>query len=207
MPSLKKKENEFFVYLEKFAEEIVKTSALFCDLVKNFDDLENKIKEIKRLEHECDTHAHKIFVSINESFVTPFDREDLYAIVREMDDIVDAIEEVACNFVIYDVKGPREGCAELAALIDEAVNELAILFKHLSEVKKNNTVHRQIVEVNRIENEGDLLYRDQLSKLFREEKDPIELLKWKILYDDLEDCLDSCEQVANILEGVVMKYA
>ena len=207
MPSLKKKENEFFVYLEKFADEIVKASKAFNELVNNYEDVEKKVKQIKKIEHECDTHAHKIFVAINASFVTPFDREDLYAIVREMDDIVDALEEVASTFVIFGIKEPREGCAEMAALIDEAVNELNLLFKHISEVKKNRAVHRQIVEVNRVENEGDLIYRENLTKLFREETDPIELIKWKNLYEDLEDCLDSCESVANIIEGVVMKYA
>ncbi len=207
MAGLKKKENEFFKYLEDFADEITNASAAFYDLCNNYENVEEKVKVIQDLEHECDTHAHKIFTAINGSFVTPFDREDLYAIVREMDDIVDALEEVASRFIILDINKPRQGCAQMAKLIDTATNELCTLFKHISEVKKNNTVHKQIIEVNRVENEGDALYRESLSDLFKNEKDPIELIKWKNMYEDLEDCLDSCESVANILEGVVMKYA
>lgn len=207
MIGVKKKEDEFFQLLIDFASKIVKTGESFLDLVSKYEDVADKVARIKVLETECDMQAHKILTALNASFVTPFDREDIYDITKQMDDIVDSLEEVANRFIVFDVKKLRSECLTMATYIMQAIRELEILFKHLSEVKKNNVVYKQIIEVNRIENEGDILYRKALTELFREEKDPIELIKWKHLYEQLETSLDSCENVANIVEGVVMKYA
>lgn len=207
MIGVKKKEDQFFQLLMDFASKIVKTGEAFLDLVSKYEDVADKVARIKVLETECDMQAHKILTALNASFVTPFDREDIYDITKQMDDIVDSLEEVANRFIVFDVKKLRSECLTMATYITQAIGELETLFKHLSEVKKNNVVHKQIIEVNRIENEGDILYRKALTELFREEKDPIELIKWKHLYEQLETSLDSCENVANIVEGVVMKYA
>lgn len=202
----RQKEDDFFIYLKDFASLISQSADSFQDLVFNYENIEEKVAKVKEYEVECDSCAHKIFVAINASFVTPFDREDLYAIVKEMDDIIDALEQVSSRFIIFDVNELRDGCCEMTTLIVQAIKELEVLFQHLSQVKKSSVVKEQIIEVNRLENEGDTVYRDNLTKLFKEEKDPIELIKWKHLYEQLENCLDSCESVANILQGVVMKY-
>ncbi|MEG0829206.1 MAG: DUF47 domain-containing protein [Anaerovoracaceae bacterium] len=207
MIGVKKKEDVFFQLLNDFASKIVKVGEAFVDLVNNYDDVTAKVAKIKVLETECDMQAHKILSALNASFVTPFDREDIYDITKEMDDIVDSLEEVANRFIVFDVKELRPESLKMASYIMQAILELQIMFEHLSEVKKNGIAHDQIVEVNRIENEGDILYRKILTDLFRKEKNPIELIKWKHLYEQLETCLDSCESVANIVEGVVMKYA
>ena len=207
MIGVKKKEDEFFQLLIEFSRKIVKSGEAFTDLVNNYTDVEEKVAGMKVMETECDMQAHKIMAAIRASFVTPFDREDIYEIANEMDAIVDSLEEVANRFVVFDVKELKPEAIMMTANIMQAIRELEVLFKHLSEVKKNNVVKEQIIEVNRIENEGDLLYRKSLAKLFREEKDPIELIKWKHLYEQLEASLDSCEHVANIIEGVVTKYA
>ena len=206
MVSLKKKEDIFFVYLKEFVYKIDEACNIFCDLVNNYENIEEKVAKIKDCEVECDSHAHNIFVAIHGSFITPFDREDLYAIVKEMDDIIDAIEQVSSRFIIFDIKELNKECLDMSQLINQAIKELVILFEHLSEIKKNSIVKEQIIEVNRVENEGDIIFRNSLTKLFREEKDPIELIKWKHLYEQLEICLDSCECVANIVGGVVMKH-
>ncbi|MCQ4635953.1 DUF47 family protein [Anaerovorax odorimutans] len=207
MIGVKKKEDEFFQLLMDFASKIVKVGESFVDLVSNYEDVADKVAGIKVLETECDMQAHKILTALNASFITPFDREDIYDITKEMDDIVDSLEEVANRFIVFDVKKLKPECLTMASYIMQAIRELEVLFKHLSEVKKNSVVHEQIIEVNRIENEGDLLYRKALTELFRKEVNPIELIKWKHLYEQLETSLDSCENVANIVEGVVMKYA
>lgn len=207
MIGVKKKENEFYLLLEEFAGKIVKAGESFYDLVSNYDDIENKVSDIKTLETECDMQAHKILTALNASFITPFDREDIYSITKEMDDIVDSIEEVANRFIVFDVQILRPESFTMTTYIIQAIRELEVMFKHLSEAQKNDIVRDQIIEVNRIENDGDILYRNALKKLFREEKDPIELIKWKHLYEQLETSLDSCENVANIVEGVIMKYA
>ena len=207
MIGVKKKENEFYLLLEEFAGKIVKAGEAFYDLVSNYEDIENKVADVKTLETECDMQAHKILTALNASFITPFDREDIYSITKEMDDIVDSIEEVANRFIVFDVNKLKPESFAMATYIMLAIRELEVMFKHLPEAQKNSIVREQIIEVNRIENDGDVLYRDALKKLFREEKDPIELIKWKHLYEQLETSLDSCENVANIVEGVIMKYA
>lgn len=207
MIGVKKKENEFYLLLEEFSGKIVKAGEAFYDLVSNYEDIENKVADVKTLETECDMQAHKILTALNASFITPFDREDIYSITKEMDDIVDSIEEVANRFIVFDVNKLKPESFAMATYIMQAIRELEVMFKHLPEAQKNSIVREQIIEVNRIENDGDVLYRDALKKLFREEKDPIELIKWKHLYEQLETSLDSCENVANIVEGVIMKYA
>lgn len=207
MIGVKKKEDEFFQLLIEFSGKIVKAGETFNDLIHNFNNVEEKVAEMKVLETECDMQEHKILNALHASFVTPFDREDIYEITREMDSIVDSMEEVANRFIVFDVHGLKPACIPMADFTMQAIRELEVLFKHLSEVKKNSVVKDQIIEVNRIENEGDIVYRKALSELFREEKDPIEVIKWKHLYEQMEECLDSCEYVANIIEGVITKYA
>jgi len=207
MIGVKKKEDEFFKLLEEFAGKIVKAGEAFIELITNFDDIDEKVANLKALETECDKQAHKILIALNASFITPFDREDIYEITREMDEIVDCLEEVANRFDVFDIHALKPECIEMAKHIMQAIRELEVLFKHLSEVKKSTIVKEQIIEVNRIVNEGDIVYRNALKDLFRNEKDPIELIKWKHLYEQLEASLDSCEHVANIIEGVVTKYA
>lgn len=207
MIGVKKKEDEFFQLLIEFSGKIVKAGEAFYDLIQDYTNVEEKVAGMKVLETECDMQQHKILSALKASFVTPFDREDIYEIAGEMDAIVDCLEEVANRFVVFDVKELRPASKEMTNYILQAIRELEVLFKHLSEVKKNSIVKEQVIEVNRIENEGDILYRKTLSELFRNEKDPIELIKWKHLYEQLEASLDSCEHVANIIEGVITKYA
>jgi len=144
---------------------------------------------------------------LNGSFVTPFDREDIYALTKEIDDIVDSLEEVANRFLIFEVKEMRREAVAMADIIMQSIRELKNLFDHFSEIKKSDYIMEKIIEVNRLENEGDVIYRRALHSLFKLEKDPIELVKWKHIYEQLEASLDSCENVANLVEGVVMKYA
>lgn len=207
MIGVKKKEDEFFQLLIEFSGKIIKSGEAFCDLINDYTNVEEKVAGMKVMETECDMQAHKILAALRASFVTPFDREDIYEITNEMDAIVDSLEEVANRFVVFDVKELKPEAIQMTENIMQAIRELEVLFKHLSEIKKNNVVKEQIIEINRIENEGDILYRSALAKLFREEKDPIELIKWKHLYEQLEHSVDSCEHVANIIEGVVTKYA
>lgn len=207
MISIKKREDEFFSYLKVFADKVYEGAEVFNDLVKDYTDIEGKVIRIKEIEVECDSLGHEILVAINNSFVTPFDREDLYTIVKELDDVMDSIETISSRFKIFDIKELTDNCRQMTNVIHQAAKELSILMTHLSQFKKNNIVREQIIEVNRLENEGDTLYRESLISLFRDEKDPIEIIKWKQLYEELEGCIDNCEDVANVIEGLVMKYA
>ncbi|MEG0157680.1 MAG: DUF47 family protein [Anaerovoracaceae bacterium] len=207
MIGVKKKEDAFFGMFTNFCGKILTAGEAFSDLVHHYENPEDKVANMKVLETECDMEAHKILQALHGSFVTPFDREDIYSITREMDDIVDCMEEVANRFLVFDIKEMKPEAMTLADMTVQAIRELEVMFKHLPELKKSSIVMEQIIEVNRIENEGDIVYRKALANLFREEKDPVELIKWKHLFEQMEESLDSCETVANILEGVVMKYA
>jgi len=207
MFGLKKKEEIFFdLFIESSAKLII-VGDVFHDLVHNYENVEEKVSNLKVLETDCDMQAHKILKKLNESFITPFDREDIYNLARDMDDIVDCIEEVSNRFMVFDVKEMRPEAIIMSNLIVQSIRELDVLFKHLKEIKTNTIVREQIIEVNRIENEGDIVYRRALTKLFKNEKDPMEIIKWKQLYELLEESMDSCENVANIVEGLVMKHA
>ena len=207
MIGVKKKEDVFYKMFIEFCGKILTAGKAFADIVHDFEDVENKVANMKVLETECDMEAHKILQALHGSFITPFDREDIYSITREMDDIVDCMEEVANRFLVFDIREMKQEAVVMADMTIQAIRELEVMFKHLSELKKNSLVMEQIIEVNRIENEGDVVFRKALSTLFREEKNPIELIKWKHLFEQMEASMDSCETVANILEGVVMKYA
>lgn len=203
----KKKEDIFFDMFVTQMEKVQEASNSFSLLVNDYTNVNEKVRIMKNLESECDTIVHSILAELNGSFVTPFDREDIYAITRKIDCIVDSLEEVANRFVVFAVDEVRPEALKMAELIHQAVGALKILFEHLKDVKRPLRVMEQVIEVNRIENEGDLSYRDALARLFRAETDPIEIIKWKHIFESMEGALDSCEDVANIIEGVVMKYA
>ncbi len=204
---LKKKEDIFYQMFIDFAGKIKEAGVAFLDICEHYENVEDKIANMKVLETECDMESHKILKSLHESFITPFDREDIYSITRQMDEIVDCMEEVSNRFLVFNIAEMRPEAKDLAEIAVQAIDELQTLFMHLSELKKNSIAMEQIIEVNRIENEGDLIFRKAMWNLFREEKDPIELIKWKHLFEQIEESIDKCENVANILEGVVMKYA
>jgi predicted phosphate transport protein (TIGR00153 family) len=207
MIGIKKKEDEFYTLLREFSRKIVVVGETLQDLVNDYTDVKNKVTNLKTLETECDVLTHNILTALNGSYVTPFDREDIYDITKGLDEIVDLMEEVGSRFHIFDVKEMHPPCRRITSLIVQSVQELDLLFQHLGEIKKNNIAREQVIEINRIENEGDDLYRATMRELFKNETDPIELVKWKHLYEQLEACLDACENVANTIEGVVMKYA
>jgi predicted phosphate transport protein (TIGR00153 family) len=207
MIGVKKKEDEFFVLLREFSAKIVVVGSALQDLVNDYTDVENKTAQLKIYETECDVLTHNILTALNGSFVTPFDREDIYDITKGLDEIVDLMEEVGSRFLIFDVKEMHPQAKSIASLIVQCVQELDILFHHLHEIKKNNIAREQVIEINRIENEGDVLFRSIMHELFTKQMEPVELVKWKHLYEQMEACLDACENVANNIEGVVVKYA
>jgi hypothetical protein len=204
---VKKREDIFYGMFIDFMEKIIVSGEAFVDLVHNYDNVDEKVANLKVLETECDMETHKILKNLHGSFITPFDREDIYEITRDMDEIVDSMEEIGNRMLLFDVKEMRPEAVQLSDIMLQTIRELQVVFKHLHEMNKNSIVREQIIEVNRLENEGDLIFRKALSSLFRNEKDPIELVKWKEIFEMLEDGIDSCENVANIIEGVIMKYA
>ena len=207
MLGMKKKEEVFFDLFIETIEKGVEAGVKLNALMEDYTDITAKIEYLKKIENECDGKVHKIMQTLNASFITPFDREDIYYISKELDNIVDTIEEAANRFHVFNVKEVREDAIILSRLIVDSVNELKKLICELKNMKKSKTLKTYIIEVNRIENEGDLVFRRAMEKLFTEETSAIEVIKWKEIYEFLENSLDACENVANTLEGVVMKHA
>lgn len=198
---------ELYRQFNEFCEKIETAAAAFLDILTDYENVEDKISAMKVLETECDMKVHKIINALHDASVAPFDREDLYSLAKEMDNIVDSLEEAANRFLVFDIREIKPQAANMTQLTLEAARELKKLFEHLSNIHRREEISAHVIEVNRIENEGDIVYRKALSILFRQEKDPVELIKWKHLFEQMENSLDSCETTANLFEGIVAKYS
>lgn len=199
------KDEKFFVLFKELSATIIEGAEALQEMLNHFDDPPASQKRIKDIEHRADHLTHDIIRKLNKSFVTPLDREDIYALAGALDDILDLIDACAQRFVMYNVEKPTAEAKELAFLIlkscqvlDKAVGLLGGKLEPIAE---------HCLEVNSLENEADRVYREAISRLFDEEKDPIRLIKWKELYETLEKTTDKCEDAANILESVVVKNA
>lgn len=207
MFNLNPKEDKFYKMFSDASKNVYDAAIL---LRKSVDFLENKeieVKDIERLEHKGDSMVHDIIQELNVCFITPIDREDIYAIAKNMDDILDLIDSTMHRFVMFNVDEATNESKILCDLIVDATRELVDLMDELKLMNKSNNINPKIISINKIENEGDTFFRDTVAKLFRSETDTLTILKWKEIYQMLEDTIDSCERVANIVEGVVMKHA
>ncbi|HEX7714987.1 MAG TPA: DUF47 family protein [Bacillota bacterium] len=199
---------------EIFFDLFVETSEITCQAAAKLDQLMSdyvatpeRIKEMEKIEHQCDQQVHQILAQLNRSFITPIDREDIYAIAKELDNITDDIESTAHRFYMLNVKNIREDAKKLAHLIVDCTNELNLVMADLKNMKRSTTLAKRIIEVNRIENDGDEVFRNAITQLFATETNALEVIKWKEIYEFLENTLDACEDVANLAEGVIMKNA
>lgn len=199
---------------DKFYDMFIDTANLICeaaekldDLLNNLDDVENKVRQIEEIEHKGDKQAHDILEQLNRSFITPLDREDIYLIAKQMDDIIDFIEATAHRFVMFNVTTATKDSLILGKLIVNSCKELISLMEELKNARKSTKLSEKIIEINRLEDEGDQIFRRAITTLFNGETSAIDVFKWHEIYDFIEQTLDACEEVANTVEGVVMKHA
>jgi len=198
------KEEQYFalfiqmtVYITDAAREL---KEMLAD--KNHDFVEY-MRRIKGLEHACDELTHSIATRLNKSFITPFDREDIYMMSTALDDIVDLINDAARSIVDYDVREIKDYAKDFADVIVRMAEQLREI---VSTLEKPKNITPRLVEIHRLENEGDDIYHAAIAELFHEERDPLTVLKWKEVYEKLEAAVDRCENVANIIESVVIKH-
>jgi len=163
----------------------------------------DKADEIKEVEHKCDFLTHGIIQRLNRTFVTPLDREDIHELARSLDDVMDAIDASAALVRLYRLETVRFGVRELAQNITTCTKEIRLA---LDALEQNKGVTTHSVEINRLENEADRTHAEAVGRLFDDEKDPISVMKWKEMLDLLEAATDRCEDVANVIEGVVVKH-
>jgi hypothetical protein len=201
------REMVFFDVFESASKIACQSAVILQDLVLCFDDPDARIKLLEEKEREGDQQVHAMMDRLNRSFITPIDREDLFAISKDLDNITDAIESTAHLFSMFDVQTMREDAKAFVKLIVEATAELHAVTKEMKNFKSSKELKPKVIEVNRLEKEGDRLHRRAVHALFIQEKDPLEVMKWKDIYENMESALDSCERVANTILGVVVKYA
>jgi uncharacterized protein len=207
MFSLTPKEDKFFNLFVETANIAYKASNLLVEFLKDLDNSEENLKKIKEVEHEGDRKQHEILQQLNKTFITPFDREDIYLIAKDTDDIIDLIESTASRFVMLNVNNCTEEAEILSRMIVQCCEEIIVLMKELKNMKTSKEISKKIIEVNRIEEEGDKVSRKAIRDIFRGNMEVIEVIKWREVYQYLEDTLDACEDLANVIEGVVMKNA
>jgi len=202
------KDDTFFNLFVQSANKVYEGALLLKEIVSNpLNDLEQKVNKMKEIEEQGDENTHVILSQLNKSFITPLDREDIYQIAKELDEILDYIEDTAHSILIFGIKSSRKEAITITELIIIAAKEIQNITEALKDTKNTKQLYKKIVEINRIENDGDTIFREAVTKLFAEETKPIEIIKWKEIFEFLENTLDSCEDLANTIEGVVMKHA
>ena len=201
------KEDVFFDLFEQQAEAIGRGLQLFEVLIKEYSRLEELNVKIKAIEDESDEIAHKIYNLLNNTFVTPFDREDIRLLAHRMDDVMDLTEKVSARMQLFDLAAPPVNTDRMLVIIRNAFDKITSAIRMLREQKNYKTILQLCVEVNSLENEGDTVLRESLADLFRETSDPVYLIKAKEIYESLEEATDRCEDLANILETLLLKNA
>ena len=205
--SLIPREKKFFVLFDQSAQNVVKIAQQLRDMVHTWENVKERVGVITRLEHEGDAITHQIIAELHRTFVTPFDREDIALLAESLDDITDFIHSAADAMLLYKVEQPTDKARELTDTLILAVTEVQ---KGVSEIQgsiNRNKLLKLCVEINRLENVGDSVYRSALAELFFDSADFAYLIKWREIYEHIETAIDRCEDVANILEGVALKYA
>lgn len=204
------KEEKFFDLLEESARNVVKGANLLAELMNKWEDVESTIRHLKDIEHDGDEITHRIISQLHATFVTPIDREDIAQLAEYLDDVLDFIEEVAAHMLIYKVKRPSERAQELAGILVKTASEVSAALPMLRRRDTLNKIPEHCMEINRLENEADAVVRAAMAELFSDQLDlagMIKWMKWRDIYDHIENATDRCEDIANILEGVMIKRA
>jgi predicted phosphate transport protein (TIGR00153 family) len=198
------KDREFFDLFESAATNVVRAADLLDQMLRNYPDKADLARDILICEQEGDRITHDIVQRLNNTFVTPIDREDIIELASSLDDIADFTEEVADYMGLYKIEAPMEQAQRMAHILLEAARQIAEAMPRLRDFKD---MDRYTDEIHRLENDGDRTVREGLASLFEGGIDPMVVIRWKDLFDRLEDAIDACERVANVLQGIVIKNA
>jgi predicted phosphate transport protein (TIGR00153 family) len=201
------REEKFFDLFKAQAANVVEGAKLLKDLLENYNDVDQKRMKVEKAESTGDEIAHRIIEKLNTTFITPMDREDIHALTSALDDILDFINAAAQRLHLYRVESITEDAVALANIILRAAEETAELTDRMEDLRNLKGLKERWIEVNRLENEGDKISRHAIASLFDKGNDPIEVIKWKEIYEHLETAIDKCEDAANIVEAVVLKNA
>ena len=196
------REDKYFGMLNQLAAQVKQGGELFVKIFEDYANHARYAEQIKGVEVSCDELAASITQKLNSTFITPIDREDIYLLVTELDDVIDMINDLARRLDIYSVTTPRPDSAQVAGLLAKATVELERAFSMLEQHEK---LGEHTGTISQLEKQADVLYSEAVRRLFREEKDPMEVIKWMSIYEELENSMDRCKDVAEALEAVVVK--
>jgi len=197
----------FFDLFDKQVDYTVSAAKFFKELVSKGAIDEASLNKMGTIEHQGDEVAHEIFEHLNKTFITPFDREDIHALAKEIDDITDTITTIVSRLMIYNLTSVDKNLIQFAAVIDESVSAVACAVKGLRSAKNFRAIQELCVEINRLENVGDAMRDTMLAELFEKTKDPILVIKLKEIYQDAETVLDICEDVTHVVGSILLKQA
>ncbi len=202
--SLLPKEENFFLLFEKASDNLVAGARLLQDFMERYENVEEKAQKLKEVEHAGDLLTHEIVEKLNRTFITPIDREDIYALASNLDDVLDSIEAVASRMTIFRIPGPTEPLRAMTVILVQASEQIQ---KAVHSLKKLDHLMTFCIEIKRLETQADDISRRLLGELFEKERDPIAVIKWKEIYGRMEAAADECADIAKIIEAIVVKNA
>jgi uncharacterized protein len=199
------RDESFFDEFEKQGLKTVEGCKAFVEMVTTPGDIQAQAKRVSDIEHECDRITHSVVAKLHTTFITPIDRNDIHRLISRMDDVMDYVEAAAERLALYDIHEMTKEVGDLARVLLVSSERVAEAVAGFRDLKHPQRILEKCVEINRLENEADALLRGSLARLFREETNPVTIMKWKEIYELLETATDRCEDVANIIEGVVLE--
>lgn len=200
------RETSFFDFFEQHAKLTVQGTQELIALLEPGANIETRARRIADIEHETDVITHRCVEALHKTFITPFDRDNIHRLITRMDDIMDYVEAASERIALYELTVMTEDCRAMADVLHRATVQVEMACKCLRNLKDPQTILKLCIDVNRLENEADAILRRAVARLFKEEKDPILVIKWKEIYENLENATDRCEDVANLIEGVVLEH-
>lgn len=201
------REESFFDYFEEHAKLTAQGIRIFEELLAASGNRDELAARVKYIENETDTVTHRCVAALHQTFITPIERDDIYRLITRMDDIMDNIEATAERIVLYDIQTMQPEVITMAELLRRAIDLVLLALQRLRHMKQPEPILQTCVAINALENEVDAVLRQALARIFREEKDPLTVIKWKEILEYLESATDRCEDVAQIIEGVVLEHA
>ncbi|KYF67416.1 DUF47 domain-containing protein [Sorangium cellulosum] len=197
----------FFDALADHAQRSVAASELLLEMLDRLDDAQAFAKKISDLEDEADKITHGCLAALHQTWITPLDREEIHALITRLDDVLDCIEAASVRLVLFEIDSPLPEARQLAQAVVESCTVMSSAIQALRDIKRQPNLLELCVEINKLENKADGHYRTALAALFRKGNDPLLVMKWRDIYDLLENATDRCEDVANIIEGIVLEHA
>ncbi|HSN29146.1 MAG TPA: DUF47 family protein [Kofleriaceae bacterium] len=201
------RETSFFDFFEQHAALTIEGTKEFLSMVTTGANIPAKCRRISDIEHETDTITHRCVEALHKTFITPIDRDQIHRLITRMDDIMDYVEAAAERIELYELTTMTADCRDLADALHRAAQQVEGAVRGLRTLKEPQATLKLCIDINRLENETDAILRRSVARLFKDEKDPILVIKWKEIYENLESAADRCEDVANIIEGVILEHS